>query len=290
MKPAHVCGLQPGCLLASTLGRIDLARLSTLDIQAYAVIAERLEPASVGVVHRTLRLALGQAVTWGLIPRNPALGATPPRRERREYQVWNGRQIAAFLQATADDETYGALWVVAAGAGLRRAELIELRWDDVDLGRGLLLIRREGTKTRAGARPLRLPAPAVAALRAHRARQVERRLMLGAAWHDSGHVFDRGDGRPMAPRTINGAFKRAAQRAGLPPIRLHDLRHGYATMLGRARVPVKTTSAMLGHANVGITLDLYTHLDLVDQDDAVTALEEAFAEHWDVGEPTQVAI
>jgi integrase len=105
-------------------------------MQAYAVIAERLEPASVGVVHRTLRLALGQAVTWGQIPRNPALGATPPRRERREYQVWNGRQIAAFLQATADDETYGALWVVAADAGLRRAELIELRWETLTSGAG----------------------------------------------------------------------------------------------------------------------------------------------------------
>ena len=82
-------------------------------------------------------------------------------------------------------------------------------------------------------------------------------------------------------RTVNDAFAPAIKRAELPPVRLHDLRHGYVTMLGCARVPVKTFSAMLGHANVGITLDLYTHLDLVDQDGAVAALEEALAEPED---------
>ena len=263
--------------LAPALGATDLARLSILQVQgAYAALAERLDPATVRIVHRPLRLALGQAVTWGLVPRNVA--AKPPQAERREYPVWTGAQTAAFLAAPRPDERYGALWAVAAGSGLRRAELIRLRWADVDPERGLLLVRRARTKTRASARALRLPTSAVAALRAHRARQNERRLQFGGAWHDGGHVFDRGDGRPLSPRTVDGAFARETKRAGLPPIRLHDLRHGYATMLGRARVPVKTISAMLGHANVGITLDLYTHLVLVDQDEAVTALDEALAE------------
>ena len=118
----------------------------------------------------------------------------------------------------------------------------------------------------------------MAALRAHRARQNTRRPARGQAWHDGGHVFDRGDGRALSPRTVDDAFAREATRAGLPPIRLHDLRHGSATMLGRARVPVKTISAMLGRANVGITLDLYTHLDLVDQDGTVAVVEEALTD------------
>src|SRR5215211_8590975 len=108
--------------------------------------------------------------------------AKPPRAERRERAIWTGTQAASFLRTTRDDDRYGALWAVAAGTGLRRAELIGLRWADVDPERGFLVVRRATTKTRAGARTLRLPSLAVAALRAHRVRQNARRLALGPGW------------------------------------------------------------------------------------------------------------
>ncbi len=265
--------------LSPALGAIDLASLSPLQVQdAYAKMQDRLGPATIGIIHRTLRLALEQAARWDLVPRNVVTAAKPPRVARRERRIWSSEQTAAFLASTRDDEKYGAIWAVAAGTGLRRAELLGLHWSDVDLERNLLTVRKSRTKTPAGARTLRLPKPAATALRAHRARQNVRRLALGSGWHDTDIVFDQGDGRPLPARTVNGAFTRAILRSNLPAIRLHDLRHGYATVLARARIPIKTVSTMLGHANVGITLDLYTHLDLVDQDLAVTALEDAFAD------------
>jgi integrase len=154
--------------------------------------------------------------------------------------------------------------------------LVGLRWGDVDLERGVLRVGRRRTKTAAGARTLRLPAVVEAALRTHRARQNQRRLRAGDRWRDGGFVFDRGDGRSMSPKSVGDAFRRSVRRAGLPHIRLHDLRHGFASLLSRAGIPVKTMSIMLGHANVGITLDLYTHLELADQ--AAAAVDAALTE------------
>jgi integrase len=262
--------------LVRELGERPLAKLTTPDVQAaYRRLGERLGASTVAIVHRTLRQALGQAVEAGLVGRNVAAAARPPRADPREGDVWDAGQTVAFLVGSAADQTYGPLWLMAAGSGLRRGELLGLRWRDIDLAAGVVRVARRRTKTRAGARSLRLPAPVVAELRAHRARQNARRLRAGERWQDGDCVFDRGDGRAMSPRTVDGAFARAVRRSGLPAIRLHDLRHGYVTVLARAGVGAKTISAMVGHANVGITLDLYTHLGLEDQDGAVAALEEA---------------
>jgi integrase len=154
---------------------------------------------------------------------------------------------------------------------MRRAELAGLRWVDVDLAAARLSPRRPRVavnyvvhesepKTRMGKRSLALDPATVAALREHQARQQQERADVGSAWIDSGLVFARPDGSPIHPDLITDWFRRLARAAGLPPIRLHDVRHSYATAALAAGIPAKVVSERLGHATIAITLDVYSHV------------------------------
>lgn len=267
--------------LATALGRIRLDRLSPIDVQrCYGDLGKRMRPSSVRAVHNVLRLALERAVDWGLIARNPAARATPPRAPKIRRAVWTTAQTTAFLSATAADPRFGAAWPIVAWTGLRRAELLALRWADLDLDRAILTVRRETTKTDAGRRSVLLPEAVVAALRTHRTRQRERRLAAGG-WHDADVVFDRGDGRPLTESMWHDAFRSAVDRIGLPAIRPHDLRHGHATHALEAGVHPKIVQERLGHASIATTMDLYSHATVAMQAPAVAALEALFAANAD---------
>jgi integrase len=166
---------------------------------------------------------------------------------------------------------------------MRRGEQLALRWADTDLERGTLAVRRNlargadglvfgEPKTKAGRRSITIPAPVVAALRAHRAKQNERRLQLGADWQDHDLVFDRGDGTVLHPNVVTKAFARHARRLGLPPIRLHDLRHTAATlMLANGEHP-RIVQERLGHSDVSMTLGRYSHVTETMQREAADRL------------------
>jgi integrase len=154
---------------------------------------------------------------------------------------------------------------------MRRAELAGLRWVDVDLAAARLAPRRPRVvvnyvvhesepKTRMGKRSLALDPATLAALQEHKIRQDQDRAEVGPAWTDSGLVFTRPDGSPIHPDLITDWFRRLARAAGLPPIRLHDVRHSYATAALAAGVPAKVVSERLGHATIAITLDVYSHV------------------------------
>ena len=185
-------------------------------------------------------------------------------------QVWTPEQLRAFLAHARQDRLY-ALWLLVATTGMRRAELAGLRWIDVDLDAARLSPRRPRVvvnyvvhesepKTRMGKRSLALDQATVAALVEHKARQEQERADVGSAWMDSGLVFTRPDGSPIHPDLITAWFRRLARAAGLPPIRLHDVRHSYATAALAAGVPAKVVSERLGHATIAITLDVYSHV------------------------------
>jgi integrase len=221
-------------------------------------------------IHAMLHRALRDAVRLGYLVRNVADAVTPPRAASPELQVWTPEQLRTFLTSARQDRLY-ALWLLVATTGMRRAELAGLRWVDVDLAAARLSPRRPRVvvnyvvhesepKTRMGKRSLALDPATLAALQEHQAHQEQERAEVGAAWTDSGLVFTRPDGAPLHPDLITDWFRRLARAAGLPPIRLHDVRHSYATAALAAGVPAKVVSERLGHATVAITLDVYSHV------------------------------
>jgi integrase len=239
-----------------------------------------LAPKTVRNVHGLLHRALGDAVRWRRLTVNPADAADPPRNRPPEMRVWTADQLAAFIASTADDR-HAAIWHLFATTGMRRGEVLGLRWSDVDLASKQLTViqtrsmvgdRPEtGTpKTAAGARVIALDDQTVSALRRWRTAQTQERLLMGAGWFDAGGLLvTEPDGRPVHPQVLTRRFHSATKQAGLPAIRLHDVRHTYATVALAAGVPVKVLAGRLGHADISVTLRTYAHV--MPGDDAAAA-------------------
>lgn len=284
-------------LAGRSIGKRPMQLVEPSDINAlYALLLRgdgehrALSARSVSYVGTILHRALRDAVRWQALTRNAADAADPPRTaERQEMQVWSGAQLHAFLSHVEGDRLAGAWWLLA-NTGMRRGEALGLRWSDLDLDAGTARITRTlittavqrrddpgyswGTpKTAKGRRTVALDPTTVAALRTHRARQSQERLALGAGWDDQDLVVTGPAGGPIHPKTVSYLFTRAAAAAGLPPIRLHDLRHTHATLALRAGIHPRIVQERLGHANVSITLDTYSHVDVAMQ--AAAALQVA---------------
>ncbi|MFI7455377.1 site-specific integrase [Nonomuraea sp. NPDC049714] len=181
--------------------------------------------------------------------------------------VWTEQQLATFLSGVAQDGLYAAWWL-AALRGLRRGELAGLRWTDVDLQAAELTVAQQRVhadgqvvvgppKSTASCRVVALDAETVRVLTWHRERQEELSATEEAGWQDSGYVFTTANGEPLRPDYLTGRFRRLVAASGLPPIRLHDLRHGAATLALAARTDLKVVQAMLGHASIVLTADTY---------------------------------
>ena len=260
-------------------GRIKLSALTPAHIRA--LYREKLDaglaPRTVRYIHVTLNKALKQAVADGLIPRNPASSVKPPKLTKKEIRPLDREQVRAFFDAVSG-ERLEPLYVLAVTSGLREGELLGLRWEDVDLETGTLQVRRSLSEARSGrifeapksgkGRNVRLTQRALNALRAHRKRQLEERMKLAGLWQDYGLVFPSQLGTPIGARNLNRSFKRHLERAGLPrSFRFHDLRHTCATLLLRQGVNPKFVQELLGHSDVSLTLNVYSHVlpDMGDQ-------------------------
>jgi integrase len=219
--------------------------------------------------HTVLRKALADAVRQGYLARNPADDVDRPKPRSVEMKVWQAVDARAFLASVADHRLR-ACFTLALANGLRRGELLGLRWDDADLEAGRLSVRRarvaagyevhEGDPKSGRARVLDLDDGMVGELRRHRRAQLEERIAAGMAWQDTGYVFTAEDGAPLHPQTLAWHFEKAVKAAGVPVIRFHDLRHSCATLALRAGVHPKVVQEMLGHSSIVITLDLYSHV------------------------------
>jgi len=274
----HIAGRALGGRLLQDIGPADLNRLYG-ELLAGDDKHRPLSARSVAYIAAILHRAFRDAVRWQAISRNPADAADPPRPGvRPEMRTWSAAQLRAFLDSLANDRLAGCWWLLAT-TGMRRGEALGLRWVDVDLDRKLIRITRTlittdvqrkgspgfswGTpKTAKGRRTVALDDQAVGALKAHRKRQREERLAAGAEYQDQDLVICEPDGSPIHPKTISYQFRKAARSAGVPPIRLHDLRHTHATLALQAGVHPRVVQERLGHANVSITLDTYSHVDL----------------------------
>lgn len=236
-----------------------------------------LAPKTVRNVHQVLRKALADAVRSQTLNRNPAEFASPPSvrsSTEKEMKTWDALQLRDFLSSMEGDRLY-ALFVLLASTGMRRGEALGLRWRDVDLDpppparphlkvvQTLVTVDYAITfstpKTKKGKRSLDLDERTLAILRSHKKRQLEERMQVGSAYEDLGLVFTKLDGSPLHPDFVSQTFDRAVKRGGLPRIRLHDLRHTYATISLSSGVHPKVVSERLGHATVAFTLDVYSH-------------------------------
>lgn len=269
------------------LEKIQIARLTPQQLQTlYAKKLESgLSPTTVRHIHVTIHTALQQAMRWGVVPRNVAALVDPPRRAHTEMAVFSPQETRRFLDAAREDRLE-ALYVLAVTTGMRQGELLALHWRDVDLEHKLLQVSaslqwlpKKGLvfsepKTAAGKRPIALTEAAVAALKRHRARQAEERLAKGPEWNDSDMVFCNNVGKPLeAANLVKRHYKPLLAKAGVPAIRFHDLRHTAATLCLRAKVPPKVVSEMLGHSQVSVTMNVYSHVMPDMQRDATAALD-----------------
>jgi integrase len=240
---------------------------------------------TVQLIHTTLRKALQQAVSDGILPRNVCEAVRPPWRVRKEMRPLTLEQARTFLEAAKGDRLQ-ALYILAITTGLREGELLGLRWTDVDLEGGKLRVLRQLTRTKKGlsftvpkrgrTRVVRLTGTAGAALKAHKALQNEERLKAGSLWQDDDLVFTSTIGTPVDVGNLTyRSFRPLLKSAGLPQIRIHDLRHTAATlMLGRGVHP-KIVQEMLGHSTITQTMDTYSHVLPDMQDQAISAIESA---------------
>lgn len=279
-----------GLHIKPALGRIKLKDLNPAHARFF--YRERLDsglaPATVHKIHAVLHKALKAAVSDGLIPRNAAAGVKLPRIATEEIDPLGPEESRRLLESAAEtSDRLGALYVLALNTGMRQGELLALKWDDVDLERGMLRVRRTLTrtggsytlgepKTKKSRRTIRLTTAAVEALRTHLSRQLEEMEGLGSLYQPGGLVFATETGTIINPSNLrNRSFKPLLQRARLRQVRFHDLRHTCATLLLSKNINPKVVSEMLGHASVRITLDTYSHLMPDMQETAAKAVEDA---------------
>jgi integrase len=277
--------------LHPALGAIQLAKFAPVHIQGFysdALKSGRLDgkgglsPQTVLHFHRLLDHAMKRARKLRLIAVNPVEDVDPPKVEEREMQTLHDEQAGRLLAAASTTRLYAPL-VVALATGLRRGELLALRWQDINLTTGIVTVVRsleqtkaglrfKPTKTKRGKRPIVLPASVLAVLLDHKARQAEERLMLGQG--KSELVFTRVEGDPIKPDSFTSWVARVAERAGTSHIMpVHGLRHTHITNLLRENVHPKVASERAGHSRVGFTLDRYSHVIPSLQEDAAIRID-----------------
>ena len=218
--------------------------------------------------------------------------AEPPRLRRKERRTLTMEEVTTKLLPVLQGHRLRAAFLALFMLGLRRGEVLGLRWQDIDLKAGLVHIRQalvrithhearrtelvfQEPKTASSRRTIPLPEICLVALRSHRAQQAEERLRLGHGYTDHDLVFCQADGGPMNPRTMNRYFTQVINQAGLPAIRLHDARHTYATWLLEHGVSPKVAQTLLGHSSITITLDLYSHVSLEMEKQAAATINAA---------------
>jgi integrase len=283
--------------LIPELGSISLNQLGPRHLQAFYSRQKaqgrvdgkgQLSPRTVRYCHSLLVEALGHAVKLGLLSRNIARATEAPRLDHRVMPILAPEDVPRFLE-TARETPYYTLFYLLLHTGLRRGEALALKWKNIDLGLASLgvsaylsvveTLYKNGTyvikepKTSSGKRRIALSPSLALVLRQHRAEQQAQQALLGKPLADDDFVFAHPDGTPLDPSTVSHAFNKVIRRAGLPHIRLHDLRHTHASLLLQAGVHPKVVQERLGHSSIRVTLDTYSHV--------MGGLQEVAAQRFD---------
>ncbi len=283
--------------IVPVLGHQKLQKLSAQHVQAFYTqkVKDGLSPSTVEVFHCVLHKALDTAVKWGLVPRNVCDLVSPPHRESFEIKPLDVEQANKLL-AAARGHRLEALFILALTTGMRRGELLGLKWQDINFAAGTLQIRRILTrspdkgfveaepKTQKSRRSMVVAAFALEALRKHRTHQLETKLKAGASWQEHDYVFCTSVGTHLNPsKDVLDELKKLLNQAGLPDIRFHDLRHSAATLLLSEGVHPKVVQEMLGHSNISMTMDVYSHVLPSMQQEAVGRLNNILGSRKEEG-------
>lgn len=271
------------------VGELALEAITPLHIQRlYGALMAGERPLSGGTVlnlHLVLTQAFGQAVRWDMIQRSPTTGAQPPRPRRSEPYVVDST-LAHQLLDVMSDTPYALAAAIALGTGMRRGEILALRWSDLEADLSVAYVRRsvhptreglayELPKTKRSRRAVVLPVYLQKLLQEQRDAQAQRRMATPPGTkHDL--VVDDADGAPMHPDSLSGGWRRKLRQAGLPPVRFHDLRHAHATLMLQQGIHPKIVSERLGHSSIGIKLDTYSHVLPSMQAEAAQAADDIF--------------
>lgn len=275
------------------IGQHQLQKLMPQHLQRFykKKIEAGLSPTTVIGFHKMLHRALDKAVQWGLVSRNVCDAVEPPRRKRYEIQVLDQEQIQQFL-VVVEGHRLEALFVLALATGMRRGEIMALKWQDVNFVTGTLQVRRILThmparlngkggyveaepKTEHSRRSIAIAPFALEKLREHRVRQLEAKLKAGPIWKENDLVFCSSVGGHLhTARDVFTQFKQLLRKGGLPDIRFHDLRHSAATILLGLDIHPKVVQEMLGHSQISMTMDIYSHVMPTMQREAIGKLNE----------------
>ncbi|WP_103110668.1 site-specific integrase [Brevibacillus reuszeri] len=278
-----------------SIGRLKLKDLKAMHLQKmYADLLKNgatyrtggISPITIRHIHGMIHRALENAVRWQIVPRNVAQMVELPRVEKKETVVLTKEQVQKLVEAAKGHELYIPI-LLAVTTGMRYAEIFGLPWKDIDLEKRTIHVRQQivrtkgeyrltEPKTKSSERIISLSESLVSPLRRHKADQAQQKLLIGASYNHDNLVCCRpGDGLPYSATPVRRKYNLLLEKAGLPPVRIHDLRHTVATLLLEQGVHPKVVSELLGHANIGITLDRYSHISMTMQKEAVDSLEAA---------------
>lgn len=255
------------------LGGYKLSKLTPLAIQKLYtdMLNKGLSPRTIKYTHTVLKNALKQAVKWQMLNNNPAENVELPKQKKQEMKTLTPEQAKVFLEHCTRNR-WGVLFELLLVSGMRPGEALALKWEDIDWANNRIHIKRALARTKQGKRfeepktpqsrrTVVLPPEVMQHLREHRKRQLEEKLAAGEKYHDHGLVFATLTGEPLDERNlVNRYFKPLLKEAGLPDIRLYDLRHTCATLLLAAGVHPKVVADRLGHADITLTLGTYSHV------------------------------
>ena len=297
------------------LGRIKLSKLTAATVQKFynALVDKpvlmvkggvkveheerKLSSRTIRLVHSVLHRAMDMAVKQNVLPLNPTASCILPEKEHKEMKTLpiDTESLNRFFTALLADEVentgrHYALFTLELATGLRRGELLGLRWCDVDLKTGCLVVVQQLTRTKGGLvfskpktklsrRMVKIPTSALGVLTAHHRRQCAIRIRAGSAWQDNDLVFCNELGGPYDPAAIYHYLLRLLEKAGLPRIRFHDLRHTYSTIALENGVDIKALSATLGHFSTAFTMDTYGHVTEKMQEDSANKVDGVLRLH-----------
>ena len=277
--------------LIPSMGNLPLTQLKPEHLQKHYADAlnSGLNPRTVRYHHAVIHVALRTAVKWGLVPRNVADSVDPPKFKRLQMQTWNEYEVNQFLDAAKSSQYY-ALFYTALYTGMRRSELLALRWQDIDFIYSQISVSRslhhlkDGSyiftqpKSEHSRRTIALPPSAFLMLEAyHKAMEIEAR-MIGSTLSDADLIFNT-LGKPYRPNTITRAWQSLCVKAGINVIRFHDARHTHASLMLKQGIHPKIVQERLGHASIAMTLDIYSHVAPGIQEAAAESFDKLLVKH-----------
>jgi integrase len=279
-----------GCVLpgGKTLGSKKLALLTFADVDALleSKLKAGLAPSTRRLIRSVLVQATNQAIKWRVVTRNEAAMSTPVAIPRAAGRSMTAAQARRFMKALKD-LPQGHLFMLMLVTGVRRGEALGLRWEDVDLKKGVISIRQQlqridgelkatDVKTEKSRRSINLSKAMVQELKAHKAAQAEERL-ASEVWQETGYVFTSNVGTPLDPRNVAKRFSSACTKAKIGKWHPHELRHTAASLMLANGVPLQVVSDILGHASIRITSDVYGHVLAPQRQEAAETMATFFA-------------